>query len=115
MALLFNRSPQQRGECLLVLLKNEVVGARNALKRAAGFDWQKQRIIETAGPLQDGAAAGTAAQDGDGMLAAKGDIDFRVDCISVTDDDKILNGFPKTENAFSTAILAKVEQSLIAS
>ena len=52
-------------------LENELVGGGDAVARAGVVDAQDQGVVEHAGPLENGAAAGAAAQDGDGEFAGR--------------------------------------------
>ena len=95
-------------------VEDEIVGGSDAAGGAGLVDAEEQRIIENSRSLDDGAAAGAPAQDRDLMVAAVGEVDLGVRVVGVAKDDEMTGRFPEAEQLILPAVLAEVEQGLIA-
>ncbi len=79
-----------------------------------GVDSQDQRIVKAARPLQDRSAAAAPAEDADARLAASVQVHFAGEGIGEAGDDKIVARLPKAEDLAGVAVVAGVEQGLVA-
>jgi hypothetical protein len=64
--------------------------------------------------LQDGAATGAAAQDGDGELLAEREIHLGSCLVGVAEHHEILGQLPEAQDRVNAARLAELEQDLVA-
>ena len=79
----------------------------------SGVIFRNERIIQAAGHLHHGAAAGTAPEDGDAPLPADTGFDLAGDCIGVTHHHKGLARFPERERFNAFAGFAPVQQGFV--
>jgi hypothetical protein len=75
---------------------------------------EHQRIIQAARPLQNRATAAASAEDAQARLAARRQIHFPRHDIGISGHDKTLLRLPKAQDLRAGAVLARVQQSLVA-
>ena len=93
------------------LLHDEDVGCGDGVEFVAGFDGENQGIVQAAGALEDGAAAGGASEDGNPEFAAAVLMDFVGQLFAEAQYDSILGRFPKGEEAGMVGVVfAEVEE-----
>ncbi len=102
----FNRRP--------VTFHDEPVGRGNVAKWTVFGNFQNKSVAKTTGTLHHGAAAGTAAINGNSICVASCHVDFGCHFIGIANNDKILGRFPKAKNFFTGAVFAPLEQHLVA-
>ncbi len=94
-------------------LEHVVVALGDALKKGRAVEAENEGVIENPGPLENGAAAGAAAQHRQIMLAAKSLIDFGSNRVGVADNDEVTGRFPETQDFALGGVVAVVEQRLV--
>ena len=107
--------PDERGQRVAVAIENEPVGGGDAVARARVVKAQDKRVVEHSRSLEDGAAAGTAAQDGDIEALAEREVHLDGGFIGVTQDDEISREGPESQEFIAAAGFAEVQQGLVAS
>ena len=83
------------------------------MRGAVFSDAKNQAVIQSTGHLHNCAATGTAAENGNTVLFASGNIHFGRDFVGVADDDESFRRFPEHQRLVARAGLAPVEQGLV--
>lgn len=78
-----------------------------------GVDPEDEGIAQTAGALEDGAAAAAAAEDGDAERGARVGVDLGINAIGVSEDDEVSGGLPEAQGFTAIAGFSGVEQRFI--
>ena len=104
----------QRGEELPVFIHDELIGLADVGERAGVGNPQNQRVVETAGALQNRAAAGAAPQHRQAILPGLGEIDLGSNWVGVAKHEKMLGRLPDAEDFRRRPGLAQVEERLVA-
>lgn len=99
---------------LAVPLHNELVGSIDRRQSCMSRQRDHERIVEATLPLKHGTAAGTSAKYRSSSLNTSGAVHFGLQVVSITQHDKIILGFPKTEDRFDSAGIAQIQQDLVA-
>ena len=84
----FKRVAENRAERVVVALEDVVVGLGDAGKRTGFGDAEDEREIQAAGALDDGAAAGAAAQDRHAGALRGVEMNFGRGLVGVAEDDE---------------------------
>src|SRR5438552_1825727 len=108
-ALHFDLGLEEGGQGGLVAFEDESVGGGDAVERAGGIGAQNQGVVQATWSLQDGPAAGAAAQDGNGIPLAVREVDLGRDPVAVADDDEVLRRLPEAEQFPHKPCFAEVE------
>lgn len=96
------------------LLHDEHVGGGDGAEFFAGSDGEYQGIVQAAGALEDGAAAGGASQDRNAEFAATLLVNFIGQLFAETKDDRMLRRFPEGEEAGVVGmVFAMVEEGFL--
>ena len=114
LALPLDGGHEERGQGVAEAFEDEAVGGGDAVEGAGVGDAEDQGVVEDAGALQDGAAAGAAAQDGDGVLLTEGEVGFGGGLVGVAEDNEVAGQGPEAEEFVALAGFAEVEEDLVA-
>ncbi len=99
-------------EGLALAAHDEGVGAGDGLEIGVEVDAENEGIIETAGALEDGAAAAATAQDGDVFAAAGFEVRFAGGGVGKAEDDEALRWLPEAQN-FGAAGFAGLKEGFV--
>jgi hypothetical protein len=113
-ALLLDGRLEQGTQGRLVPSQNELVRRGDAMEWAGGIGAQNQRIVQNSRSLQNGSASCAAAENGNGVLLAEGEVDLGCCLVGVAKSDERLCRFPKTEQLIRKSRFAQAEQRLVA-
>lgn len=105
---------QERRNRFGVALHDVLVRCREVRQRSRLWNFQHERVIQTAGSLNHRPTAAATSKDGHAASFTLGEVHFRVDFVGIADDDKVISRFPKPEDFVASVRVARVEQRLVA-
>ena len=108
-----NLRPDNVLQSLPEALHDEAIRLGDAGQWGGISESQDQRIVQAAGALEHRSSPGEPPQDGDAMGSAGRQIHFQPYSARISEDDKVLVGFPESQN-FPVSALAEIDQGLVA-
>ncbi len=94
---------------------HECVGFRDIPQGTRIGDFQNQRVVETARPLENRSASAAASKDGDVFIRAGMEIDLLTCFSGISYNHEVQGGLPEPQDLIFVIPLAHLEQRLVAS
>lgn len=94
---------------------NGLVGFRDIPRRTRIGDFQNQRIVKTARPLENRSATAAASKDGDIFSLAAIEINFLIYSTGVSNDGEVDGRLPEPQDFIFMTPFAHLQQRLVAS
>jgi len=105
---------EQRVQGIAVAVHNERVGFGDVREGRIALDFQEQRVVEAARPLQDCPAATAAAQHRDAEALAGIEIHFGAGLVRIAEYGEVLARLPEAKDFIGESLFAPVEERLVA-
>jgi len=93
---------------LRVPVHDERVGFGDVRKRQVAANFENERVIQTARPLQDRPAAAATAQHRDAQHFAGIEVHFCAASVRITEDDEVLARLPKAKDFVGRPFFARI-------